>query len=255
MSDFGHQTPGLTWGCLFLWSMAFFLSLGYPRLSLGSCAEDQVQIEGLVTYDGSIPSPIPIAEAATERNLIEVDSLTKGLKDAVVWLEGLDKPLSSDVQTLDEVVVMDQQNFFFLPHVLAINSGQKVEFRNSDVANHGVNATSIEPRNQFNVVTPPGGHYVHAFVRSTHPVAIGCPVHPAMAAWVFVFDHPYHAVADEKGHFKLPVISAGQYTLKIQHPDGRLRKSEPLSLAAGKPVRLRVEFHEADRKTAPAKPD
>jgi hypothetical protein len=44
------------------------------------------------------------------------------------------------------------------------------------------------------VVTPQAGKYAHRFVASRTPVAIGCPIHGAMAAWVFVFDHPHHAV-------------------------------------------------------------
>ncbi len=35
-----------------------------------------------------LPDPIPTAEAGRVRQLIEIESRTKGLKDAVVWLEG-----------------------------------------------------------------------------------------------------------------------------------------------------------------------
>ena len=154
----------------------------------GGASLETVRIEGVVTYDGRLPDPIPVSEAGTSRQLIEVDPKTKGLKDAVVWLEGVPEPVAHQ-QVADEPVVMDQQNFFFVPHVLAVRSGQAVEFRNSDVANHGVMASSLEPRNQFNVMIPFGRHHAHRFVTSKYPVAIGCPIHTAMAAWIFVFDH------------------------------------------------------------------
>lgn len=135
---------------------------------------EPVRIEGVVTYDGKLPKPIPVSEAATSRHVMAVDPKTKGLKDAVVWLEGVREPAGKQ-KIADQPVVMDQQNFFFVPHVLAITSGQAVEFRNSDIANHGVIASSLEPENRFNVVIQQGGHFTHRFVTSKHPVAIGWP--------------------------------------------------------------------------------
>ena len=149
----------------------------------------------------------------------------------------------------DEPVVMDQRNFFFVPHVLAVRSGQVVEFHNSDVANHGVTASSLEPKNQFNVMIPLDRHHSHRFVPSKYPVAIGCPIHTAMAGWIYVFDHQFHAVTDSKGRFTLPPVPAGSYTLRLHHPDGGLRRSEPIAVKAGDPVRLRIAFHDEDRKS------
>src|SRR5215469_9897552 len=131
---------------------------------------------------------IPIPEAGTVRHLVEVDPRTEGLKDAVVWLEGVPAPEVAGREAPQEPVVMDQQNYFFMPHVLAVEAGREVEFRNSDVANHGVIARSPEPKNGFNVMTPQGGRYAHRFAASRTPVTIGCPIHATMAAWVFVFD-------------------------------------------------------------------
>ncbi len=213
----------------------------------GGASLETVPIEGVVTYDGRLPDPIPVSEAGTSRQLIEVDPKSKGLKDAVVWLEGVPAPAALQ-EIAGEPVVMDQQNFFFVPHVLAVKARQAVEFRNSDVANHGVKASSLEPRNQFNVIIPFGSHYTHRFVTSKHPIAIGCPIHTAMAAWIFVFDHGYYAVTDKEGRFTLPHMPAGKYTLRVHHPDGGLRKNEPMALRGGETVPLRIRFHDGDRK-------
>lgn len=199
-------------------------------------------------YDGRLPDPIPVSEAGTSRQLIEVDPNTKGLKDAVVWLEGVPEPAARQ-EIADDPVVMDQQNFFFVPHVLAVKAGQAVEFRNSDVANHGVKASSLVPQNQFNVSIPFGGHSTHRFVTTKYPVSIGCPIHSSMAAWIFVFDHGNYAVTDKEGRFAFPPVPAGKYTLHLHHPGGGLRKSEPIALRGGETVRLRISFHDGDRKT------
>lgn len=205
-------------------------------------------VEGVVTYDGPLPEPVTVTEAGTVRHLVEVEPKSGGLKEAVVWLEGVPRPARSGVEAREEPVVMDQQNYFFVPHVLAVEAGREVEFRNGDVANHGVTASSLEPKNCFNVVTPQGGKSAHRFVASKSPVAIGCPLHAAMAAWVYVFDHPNHAVTDEKGRFRLPPVPPGRYTLHVRHPDGGLRSRREVVVREGEPVRLRVEFHGDDPK-------
>ena len=67
---------------------------------------DRVRVLGTVTYDGPVPDPIPIPEAGTVRNLIEVDPKTKGLKDAVVWLEGASASKAVEKEAPEEPVVM-----------------------------------------------------------------------------------------------------------------------------------------------------
>jgi plastocyanin len=232
------------------WTVLVTLSPLWGAKDNATSASEPVRVEGIVTYDGRLPEPIHVAEAGTFRELIEVDPKTKGLKDAVVWLEGVTEPVGSHQEVADKPVVMDQQSFFFVPHVLAVKSCQAVEFRNSDAANHGVRASSLEPRNQFNRMTPLRGHFTHRFVTSKHPVAIGCPIHSAMAGWIYVFDHGFHAVTDNKGRFTLPPVRTGRYTLRVHHPDGGLRKTVQILVDADTPLRLRIDFHEGDWKVA-----
>jgi plastocyanin len=242
---------GMTTKFAYFWERFFVSMLWLPMCFVAvriAASLQIVEVEGVVTYDGKLPPPIPVSEAGTTRQLIEVDTKTKGLRDAVVGLEGTPEP-RGDQEVTRKPVVMDQKNFFFLPHVLAVRSGQAVEFRNSDVANHGVRASSLEPENQFNVMIPFGDRYIHRFVTSKHPVAIGCPIHSAMAAWIFVFDHRNYAVTDKAGRFTLPPVPVGRYTLHVHHPDGGLLKSEPIVLKAGEAVRLGINFHDGDRKT------
>jgi plastocyanin len=248
MSIIGWFRAGRMKLFLATWTVLVTLSLLLGATGRLAPLSEPVRIQGIVTYDGRLPEPIHVAEAGTSRQLIEVDPKTRGLKDAVVWLEGVPEP-RGDQEVTRKPVVMDQQNFFFLPHVLAVKSGQAVEFRNSDVANHGVRASSLEPGNQFNMMIPFGERYTHRFVTSKHPVAIGCPIHTAMAAWIFVFNHRYHAVTDTEGRFALSAAPAGRYTLHVQHSDGGLRKSEPIDLRAGETIRVRINFHDCDRKS------
>ena len=76
--------------------------------------------------------------------VIEIEPKTKGLKDAVVWLDGT--PAAGNPATLSKAnpVQMDQRDYCYVPHFLAVDAGQQVEFLNNDVANHGVSAASFE---------------------------------------------------------------------------------------------------------------
>ncbi|RUL82531.1 carboxypeptidase regulatory-like domain-containing protein [Tautonia sociabilis] len=205
-------------------------------------------VEGLVTYTGPLLEPIPISEAGTERHPIEVDPQTKGLKDAVVWLEGVPDAGLSDRSAEQEPAVIDQVNYFFVPHVLPVEAGRPVEFRNSDIANHGITASSLNADNRFNVTTPPGGSYTHRFEATRYPVAIGCPIHAAMSAWIYVFDHPYHAVTDAEGSFRIPAVPPGRYTLHVRHADGGMSERREVVVGTDRPTRIRVAFDGEDMK-------
>jgi plastocyanin len=234
------------------WIIACSALAGLRQSALGQPGEsrptDGVRVEGMVTYRGPLPEPIPLPEAGTVRHLIEVEPKTKGLKDAVVWLEGVFPPAKPAQPVKSTVIQVDQRDFQFVPHVLAINAGQEVEFLNSDAANHGVSAASFEAENRFNVVVPSGGSCKHRFVASNRPVAIGCPIHWAMSAWIFVFGHPYHAVTDDHGSFHLPPVAPGQYTLRLRHPDSGIERRQDFVVSPGMPVRRRIEFVESDLK-------
>jgi plastocyanin len=228
------------------------ITLGEPGKS---GPPDPVRVEGVVTYTGPLPEPIPIAEAGTVRHLIEIEPKSKGLKDAVVWLEGVRAPAKPTKSIKFALIQMDQRDFRFVPHVLAIDAGQQVEFLNSDTANHGVSAASFEPENRFNVVTSSGGSYKHRFIASKRAIAIGCPIHGVMSAWIYVFDHPYRAVTDETGFFHLPPVPPGHYTLLLRHADGGMERRQAVVVEPGTPMQLRIEFGEKDLKAgAKAKP-
>ncbi len=225
--------------------------VSFAPIDAGAMADEGRTVRGRVTYDGPIPEPIPVPEAASSRPVLEVEARTKGLRGVVVWLDGAPAPAGWAGRSREaEPVVVDQQNFEFLPHVIAVAAGRPVEFRNSDTANHGVSAGALDAGNRFNVVTPAGGAHTHRFTAARTPIAIGCPIHPSMAAWVFAFDHPHFAVTDERGEFSLAEVPPGSYTLQVRQPDGGFRQSRPLTVGADAPEPLEIPFHAGDLKGA-----
>ncbi|GIW88994.1 MAG: hypothetical protein KatS3mg108_3318 [Isosphaeraceae bacterium] len=212
----------------------------------GAIGSEGGVVRGRVVYDGPIPKPVANPESGIPRAIVTVDG-EGGLSEAVVWLDGVAETTERPQGPIPPAV-MDQVDFAFVPHVLAVEAGREVEFRNSDLANHGVRAVSLEPANEFQVTTPPGGTYRHRFVASRFPVAIGCPLHPAMAAWVFVFKHPFHAVTDESGRFRIEGVPPGRYRLEVRHPSGGMRSAREVEVTADGGDPIRVEFHAEDLK-------
>ena len=113
-----------------------------------------------------------------------------------------------------------------------------MRFENNDLYNHGVSATSIHPENVFNVTTPAGQPYEHAFKAQKNPIPIGCALHGWMRAWVIVQPHPYHAATDAQGKFRIELVPAGKHTLMLVHPDTNHRESIEVEVQTGKTAEI-----------------
>ena len=48
-------------------------------------------------------------------------------------------------------------------------------------------------------------------------IEVRCSEHPFARAYIAVFDHPYFAVTDERGAFKIDSLPPGTYTVKVWH--------------------------------------
>ena len=177
-------------------------------------------IEGTVKFRGAVPKARIPDDAGLRHDLLTVDPESKGLQYVVVWLamDGVDaKPGTPDAKP----ALVDQINHQFVPRVLAVLAGQPVSFTNSDAANHNVRTGSSRRANEFNVYTGANGSYTHRFAADPRhtPVQLGCDIHPWMRGWIYVFDHPWFAVTDRHGDFRIGSIPPGDYTLVIQQPD------------------------------------
>lgn len=187
-------------------------------------------------------------ESGRKRELLEVHPKTHGLRGTVVyWTDAPVEPAPKNAKNWP-VVVVDQKNFMFVPHVVSIRSGQAVKFTNSDSANHNVRTSAFEVKNQFNIFTGTGKEYVHHFVadKKQRPTRLGCDIHAWMCGWIYTFEHPYHAVTDADGRFELPELPVGKQRLAIRQPDGNLRRDVTVEIVTGKATSLDVEFRPAD---------
>jgi plastocyanin len=186
-----------------------------------------------------------VAEAGDlEAHVPIVDPSSRGLKDAVVWLEVPPGAAVPPAAAREAPQVMDQSRYTFVPHVLAVRSGDELRFTNSDNSNHNIHC--LDPRQTFNVASSPGLEMVRRFIarRDARPFELRCDVHTWMKAWVYVFDHPWFAVTDARGRFELRDVPVGEHTLRCAHVDGSLMASVQVHVEAERAIEVTVELGE-----------
>lgn len=110
------------------------------------------------------------------------------------------------------VVVMDQNNEKFVPHVLPILVGTTVRFSNSDDVYH--NVFSYSSTKSFNLGRYAKGKYRSIKFLKPGVVKVYCDIHTQMNAFILVLENPYFATVDEDGNFLIKDIPPGTYTLK-----------------------------------------
>jgi plastocyanin len=186
-------------------------------------AEGWGTLKGRVIFNGTPPQPAVLQEVGKAQKDPEVcaktapimserlvvNSGTKGVKNVFVYLQ---RPTAVNEEAKKAALArhpeFDQKNCTYIPHVLAIMTGETVTVKTSDPVNHNVNF-GLKNFTQ-NPVMPPGdtkNYTLDSAERAPGPVT--CNIHPWMQAYWLVLDHPYSAVTDENGNFEIKNAPAG----------------------------------------------
>jgi len=113
-------------------------------------------------------------------------------------------------------VIVDQQNFHYVPHVLALQVGQPLVIQNSDHHMHNIHLKcQINPEQNFAMMDV--GQLAPIVFKAPEFFQIKCDVHPWMDAEVGVFDHADFAVTGDDGSFVISNVPPGNYTLVARH--------------------------------------
>ncbi|MDX1932186.1 MAG: hypothetical protein SFU56_06250 [Capsulimonadales bacterium] len=146
---------------------------------------------------------------------------------AAVWLEG--GPPATPLKNAR----IDQREKTFVPHVLFVTPGTRVEFPNSDTVFHNVFAFFEAKR--FDLGLYPRGTSRGETFQKPGIVAVLCNIHPKMSAFIVVADSRYHDVAAENGRFALASVPPGKYVLRAWHESGAVVR-QSLTVTAGMPT-------------------
>jgi plastocyanin len=178
------------------------------------------EITGKITLKGTPKNEIPIdlGPSCSKHNPNKVTtrhyvvSKDGGLANVFVYLKDA-KPAPAAA----EGPVLDQIGCMYEPYVMGVVVGQKFKVKNSDPELHNVHATP-KLNKEFNFAQPTKGLVSEkSFDQPEVLVRMKCDVHPWMFAYIGVCEHPYFAVTDKEGNFKIAGVPDGKYTLVAYH--------------------------------------
>jgi plastocyanin len=139
------------------------------------------------------------------------------LADVVVSVQGISgKSTGASAAPL----VLDQKGCEYIPSILAAQTGQKLNIKNSDPVLHNVHTqpAATSGNKEMNTAQMAGTPDITFTFEKAEPfLKFKCDVHPWMFAWVSVFDHPYFAVSGKDGTFKIANVPAGKYKIEAAH--------------------------------------
>jgi hypothetical protein len=184
-----------------------------PLLSAG-------EITGKVKLKGTPKPEIPIDlgpscskhnpnKVTTRHYVVGSDG---GLANVFVYLKDAKAaPATGEGPTLDQIGCM------YEPYVMGVVTGQKFKVKNSDPELHNVHATP-KINKEFNFGQPIKGQVNEkSFDQPEVLVRVKCDVHPWMFSYIGVVDHPYFAVTDKDGNFKISGVPDGKYNVVAYH--------------------------------------
>lgn len=181
-----------------------------------------------------------------------------GIEGAVLEVAGVE---AGPRQAPTSVAELDQVGCRYVPHTLAVMRGQRVTFRNSDEVLHNVHAIWEDGEEWFNIGQPRAGMSTTQVPERSGVARVVCDAgHAWMLAWVHVMEHPYFAVTDEEGAFRIEEVPAGEQELRLWHQgwevveerSGRPHFAEPvevtrrLEVPADGVVRVELELPQVE---------
>jgi plastocyanin len=127
----------------------------------------------------------------------------------VVYLEGKFAPPTSPA-----VAQVSQKDLMFVPALLPIQVGTKVEFPNHDDAYHNIFSYSTPKRFDLGRYRAEERPVPSQVFDAPGLVTLRCDIHDHMRGLILVLDTPHFVLTDTDGRFRLTGLPAGKYVLK-----------------------------------------
>jgi plastocyanin len=189
------------------------------------------------TIEGRVQLPTTrVAPVMTKRYEIVTKGGVLGTNPplAVVYLEGSFAPPS-----VLPMKAVTQKDMDFLPALLPVQTGTRVEFPNEDDTYHNIFSYSPAKRFDLGRYRPDERPVPSEIFDKPGLVTLRCDIHEHMRGLVLVLNTPYFVTTDTTGHFRLTGLPAGKFILKAW-VDSQTTHEKPVELKSG--ATLRVDF-------------
>ncbi len=208
------------------WLVSFAICALLPTSVLAEAA-----VEGRVELPKSHSAPVVVQryEIITKGGVLSTSPPV-----AVVYLDGpFSKPKSLPTKQVA------QKDLAFLPSLLPVQAGTKVEFPNLDDTYHSIFSYSPAKRFDLGRYRPEEKPIPSEVFDRPGLVTLRCDIHEHMRGLILVLSTPYFVVTDAEGQFRLSGLPSGPHTLKAWI-DSKTTREHPVELKGG--GTLHVDF-------------
>jgi len=221
----------------FAWAVLLVISLLLASATFAQYSAVTVSnggtISGTVKWTGAKPQPVtlPITKNPDicapngqktrdlERIIIAPDG---GVENTVLYLKDITKGKAMDLPEVRRS--LNQKNCRYIPHIMLVPKGDNLTMVSSDPILHNIHMTGVE---LYNIPFPIADHPVKRPFPRDGVTDLKCDAgHVWMNSVVLTVDHPYYAITDEHGNFKLTNVPAGTYTIEAWHESWRVARQE-----------------------------
>ena len=151
---------------------------------------------------------------------------------AVVYLDGnFPRPTSLPIKEFA------QKNLTFVPALLPIEVGTRVEFPNLDDTYHNIFSYSPTKRFDLGRYRPEERPIPSVVFDKPGLVTLRCDIHEHMRGLILVLSTPYFVMTDTAGRFRLDKLPPGKYMLKAWI-DSRTTREKTLELKDGQTLHV-----------------
>lgn len=213
-------------------------------------AGDWGTIRGQFVLEGEVPvlkplvrkgetdvrdSAICSAEDIPDERIV-VDVETRGIANIAIWLRETPSQVHPDLERDREPdVKIEIKGCRFPNRMTAVRTDQQVRCVVGDDVAHNVRVSTF--RNPEVGYTVPASRTEQVFALTLTepvPVVVSCDFHAHMRSYWIVTDHPYVAITDSEGRFKIEKLPAGRQTFAVWHERvGWVEKEFEVDVAPG----------------------
>lgn len=244
--------------CLFV---AFILLISFAEIKLlGFIAANQEvgTIQGKVSLDTDAPTLPQIVvdktvevcgETLTDPVLIVQEGGVKGAVISLEWKQG-------DIQVKTKPpspISLKSQNCLFHPRIQATQVGAYLHLNSGDKTTHNPHGWWNNTKTVFNITLLDPSVKFKRKLRWAGTYRIECDTHTWMKSYIWVFNHPFFVVTDEKGVFVLKNVPVGSHTVRVWH-EILGEQTAKVVVISGKETQQSFVFPLADHRREALKP-
>jgi plastocyanin len=136
------------------------------------------------------------------------------LENVVVYISaGAD-----DANAPSQAVTFTQKGCQYIPHVIALHTGQQLQVANADQTSHNIHPLA-KVNHEWNKSQPPGSPNIVEKFDQPEFISVKCNIHPWMHGWFVVLKTNHYSISGDNGGFSLPDLPPGKYTVTAWHED------------------------------------